>query len=271
MALRYVCTSCHDWLNEGGEGLVWSWEEIGQSYEKSGQPWARRGRFLPTHSNAAADLETEAYLATQSCLSMLYLKRFETLSYLKIGAVKIDDNLLNLEKKPCFKNYSQTLTAQQSCNSGSNFFPEKIPRDCSARLFAKKNGENPLLLALAPLLACKKEKENWRKSPAGCLHSLICQPGPQSTAIIVARSSGNFPLEKNLLHKMVHLDPNCRHMASLILKNNLTIWERQTFLLHFNIAFYGYLEWRGGGGWRKNRLIKNIARIVNAVQVTIWS
>ena len=157
MALRYVCTSCHDWLNEGGEGLVWSWEEIGQSYEKSGQPWAGRGRFLPTHSNAAADLETEAYLATQSCLSMLYLKRFETLSYLKIGAVKIDDNLLNLEKKPCFKNYSQTFTAHQSCNSGSNFFPEKIPRDCSARLFAK-NGENPPCLHSLPCLQKRERK-----------------------------------------------------------------------------------------------------------------
>ena len=139
MALRYACTSCHDWLNEGGEWLVWSWEEIGQSYEKSGQPWAGRGRFLPTH-----------YLATQSCFSMLYLKRFETLSYLKKGAVKIDDDLLNLEKKPCFKNYSQTLTAHQSCNSGSNFFLEKIPRDCP--------------------LACLQKKEKIRR----CLHSLPC-------------------------------------------------------------------------------------------------
>ena len=172
MALRYVCTSCHDWLHEGGEGLVWSWEEIGQSYEKSGQPWAGRGRFLPTHSNAAADLETEAYLATQSCLSMLYLKRFETLSYLKKGAVKIDDDLLNLEKKPCFKNYSQTLTAHQSCNSGSNFFPEKIPRDCPLACL-QKNGENPLLAACTRFLACKKEKENWRKSPASML-TLAC-------------------------------------------------------------------------------------------------
>ena len=170
MALRYVCTSCHDWLKEGGEGLVWSWEEIGQSYEKSGQPWAGRGRFLPTHSNAAADLETEAYLATQSCLSMLYLKRFETLSYLKMGAVKIDDNLLNLEKKPCFKNYSQTLTAHQSCNSGSNFFPEKIPRDCSARLFAKKWRKSPML-ALASLLAKKRKKIGENPLLAACTHS----------------------------------------------------------------------------------------------------
>ena len=168
MALRYVCTSCHDWLKEGGEGLVWSWEEIGQSYEKSGQPWARRGRFLPTHSNAAADLETEAFLATQSRLSMLYLKRFETLSYLKMGAVKIDDNLLNLEKKPCFKNYSQTLTGHQSCNSGSNFFSEKIPRDCSARLFAKKMEKIPLL-CLRSLPCLQKRERKLEKIPCWLL------------------------------------------------------------------------------------------------------
>ena len=182
MALRYACTSCHDWLNEGGEWLVWSWEEIGQSYEKSGQPWAGRGRFLPTHSNAAADLETEAYLATQSCLSMLYLKRFEILSYLKIGGDKIDDNLLNLEKKPCFKNYSQTLTAHQSCNSGSNFFLEKIPRDCSARLFAK-NGENPpALLALASLLA-KKRKKIGENPLLACWHLLALTNLPTCSTI----------------------------------------------------------------------------------------
>ena len=142
MALRYVCTSCHDWLNEGGEGLVWSWEEIGQSYEKSGQPWARRRGFLPTHSNAAADLETEAYLATQSCLSMLYLKRFETLSYLKMGAVKIDDNLLNLEKKPCFKNYSQTLTATRAAIVVQTFSQRKY-LEIAPLACLQKNGENP--------------------------------------------------------------------------------------------------------------------------------
>ena len=172
MALRYVCTSCHDWLNEGGEWLVWSWEEIGQSYEKSGQPWAGRGRFLPTHSNAAADLETEAYLATQSCLSMLYLKRFEILSYLKIGGDKIDDNLLNLEKKPCFKNYSQTLTATRVAIVVQTFSQRKY-LEIARSLVCKKNGENPLLAACTRFLACKKEKENWRKSPASML-TLAC-------------------------------------------------------------------------------------------------
>ena len=172
MALRYACTSCHDWLNEGGEWLVWSWEEIGQSYEKSGQPWAGRGRFLPTHSNAAADLETEAYLATQSCFSMLYLKRFETLSYLKKGAVKIDDDLLNLEKKPCFKNYSQTLTATRVAIVVQTFSQRKY-LEIARSLVCKKNGENPLLAACTRFLACKKEKENWRKSPASML-TLAC-------------------------------------------------------------------------------------------------
>ena len=168
MALRYVCTSCHDWLNEGGEGLVWSWEEIGQSYEKSGQPWAGRGRFLPTHSNAAADLETEAYLATQSCLSMLYLKRFETLSYLKIGAVKIDDNLLNLEKKPCFKNYSQTLTATRAAIVVQTFSQRKYLEIAPLACLQKKWRKSPCF-ACTRFLACKKEREKLEKIPCWLL------------------------------------------------------------------------------------------------------
>ena len=170
MALGYVCTSCFDWLHEGGEWLVWSWEEIGQSYEKSGQPWAGRGRFLPTHSNAAADLETEAYLATQSCLSMLYLKRFETLSYLKKGAVKIDDDLLNLEKKPCFKNYSQTLTATRVAIVVQTFSQRKY-LEIAPLACLQKNGENPPLLALASLLAKKREKIGENPLLAACTHS----------------------------------------------------------------------------------------------------
>ena len=182
MALRYVCTSCHDWLHEGGEGLVWSWEEIGQSYEKSGQPWAGRGRFLPTHSNAAADLETEAYLATQSCFSMLYLKRFETLSYLKKGAVKIDDDLLNLEKKPCFKNYSQTLTATRVAIVVQTFSQRKY-LEIARSLVCKKMEKIPCwLLALAFLLA-KKRKKIGENPLLACWHLLALTNLPTCSTI----------------------------------------------------------------------------------------
>ena len=77
---------------------------------------------------------------------------------------------VELREEALFQKLFSNIDCHQSCNSGSNFFPEKIPRDCSARLFAKKWRKSPTL-ALTSLLAKKRKKIGENPLLAACTHS----------------------------------------------------------------------------------------------------